>query len=860
MVGRSLAALLLSVVLCAQSITSEQLAAVKTDEVSQEPAQSVADVEKETTPDSSETKTGFRDVLQSIMRVGQKDVEEPIPEPEATEEPQDGKMNSEDAEVLQTPETKTGFQDILQSIKVIGQKDAEEPIPETEAPEEPQNDKMNSEEAELPRPETPDAQIQEGPQKVLQYIMGMNPEDAENPLLEIPTVEADYFKDFGYSEDIVLSGIFEANAYYFQIPKYWDARYAYAQIEVELSQLIKDVPASLTFMVNGVPVVSYAMDYQNGKAQTFFVELPLELLTEGYNRFEITGYVRIYDDEGCIDDFSGANWISIRKSSFIQVGYDLKPYQQRISEYPYPFMSTIDETGASTSIMVSDNCAEGELAAALMLRADLGNETALEDRISLVRVSDVSPDADYRILVSLYDHLSQEKQRIVDTSIGGQNLKHQALVKILMNEENRPMLLITSDNESCLMEAVIMLLDEDRVSQEKTDQTFVKEDASRVIMDKADINDMEAGRYTLEGLMNSGLSFVGPFHQEGDIYLPFSGGYVLSNSGKVVLKFRYSENLDFRRSMITVYWGDVPVASKKLTKANAGGDELAFTMPADVVGTYAGKITIAFELELPDLFCTPRLDEMPWAYVTSDSTFYLPVGTGNEFTFSQRPYPFEVSSKFHDLCVVIPDQISAVELDTLGQVVARYGESLTPYGKIQAAYASSLSSDEDKAHNLIVIGNYSDNSLIRELNDKLYFRYREDGLAFQSNDSFILSDAYAPELVSMQLMYSPYCEDRAVLVVAATDDTTMENLREFISLSNNVWKLEKDTILIDSDLEIKTFALAGKKEAVKEPILKSMLESNEEAAIFTIVAASVMLLFLLAAVLILIRVYWRQKK
>ena len=105
MVGRSLAALLLSVVLCAQSITSEQLAAVKTDEVPQEPAQSVADVEKETTPDSSETKTGFHDFLQSIMVMGQKDAEEPIPEPEAMEEPQDGKINSEDAEATQTPET-----------------------------------------------------------------------------------------------------------------------------------------------------------------------------------------------------------------------------------------------------------------------------------------------------------------------------------------------------------------------------------------------------------------------------------------------------------------------------------------------------------------------------------------------------------------------------------------------------------------------------------------------------------------------------------------------------------------------------------------------------------------------------------
>ena len=67
-------------------------------------------------------------------------------------------------------------------------------------------------------------------------------------------------------------------------------------------------------------------------------------------------------------------------------------------------------------------------------------------------------------------------------------------------------------------------------------------------------------------------------------------------------------------------------------------------------------------------------------------------------------------------------------------------------------------------------------------------------------------------------------------------------------------------MLIDSEQEVRTFELAEKKAAVSTPLLKRMLDSNEDTAVFTLVSTAVMLLFLLAGILILIRIYWRQKK
>ena len=98
------------------------------------------------------------------------------------------------------------------------------------------------------------------------------------------------------------------------------------------------------------------------------------------------------------------------------------------------------------------------------------------------------------------------------------------------------------------------------------------------------------------------------------------------------------------------------------------------------------------------------------------------------------------------------------------------------------------------------------------------------------------------------------------MAAVALNDRTIGLIKEFISEDENVWELEKDTVLIDSDLEIKTYESAQARQEAKQPVLKTMLEENKEAAIFTVVATAVMLLLLLTTVLILIRIYLRQKK
>ena len=673
-----------------------------------------------------------------------------------------------------------------------------------------------------------------------------------------PETRAAYHKDFPYPADVVLSGLFQTNTFYFYVEDYWDVHDAYAEIQLDVSQLISDVPASLTFTLNDSPVVSYLIDYQNGRSQTFYVSFPMRLLREGYNTFGITGYARILDEEGCLDDFTDANWVNIRKESYVQVGYALKDHGRRLSYFPYPFITSADETGSGTYIAVPRAMSGSELEAALALRSALAQKTGGEDLIHLVTEDDMPREATGWIVIAEYDHLSAQSRATVDAYAAPDALADQGLA-LFEERDGVPLLFITSRDPDCLMETVAMLMDEERAMQETGAMALVGRGGIELKRAASAENMTASGRFTLESLTGRGIQLIGPFHQEAYVYLPYSGGFVLSEASKVALNFRYSKNLDFDRSMITVYWGDVPVASKKLTAESADGDELSFTMPYDVIGTHADSIRIAFELELPELFCTPRMDEMPWAYVAEDSAFYLPVGENTAYQFQLRPYPFERGSVFNDLVVVIPEALDAVQLQTLGQLIAAYGVSLEPYGEITVLRDGEVT-DDLKRHHLIVLGTWEDNALVRELNGHLGFAFTEDGAAYRSNSHLVLSQRYASEMVTLQLLGSPYEADRAVLVCSTASRENFRALSRFLAAEENLWALAGDTVLIDSDLEVKTYAIQEKAAPRQTPILKQLLEENRSATIFSVIALSVMLLLLLTVILIFTRTYWNQKK
>lgn len=737
----------------------------------------------------------------------------------------------------------------LLSASFAGQAEDAAPVPVPTA-----NDVRTSEEsASQPKAEISQPQAVSS---VRDYVFSTNPEDAGEPNRERPAVPAArHVKFFKYSENIVLRGLFQSNSHFFNIPKYWDTRYVLAQIEYTVSPLIQGVPASLTFFINAHPIYSCAVNYNNGASQVVFISIPLDLLREGYNEFTISGFVRLFDDDECLDDFSGANWINISEKSVIEAGYNLIDFGNKISYYPYPFMSTMDEFGQSLTVYVPQDATEEELRAAFLLRADLGDETEDEDHISFKILPAFTPEDGNAVIIARQDRLPKEaREHLPDT---GKDINSGALV-YEYGEDGGWTLVITAGKDQDLVEGACMLLDEDRVTQEKDCWAFVPAGSAQSVVTSRSLSSLIENGETIKSISGvSGIDFVGPFHQESVVYLPFSGGFVLGEGGKIELIMRYSDNLDFDRSLVTVYWGDTPVASRKLDREKASLDVFSFMMPADVVGTHAASLKIAFDLEIKELYCTKRADEMPWAYVSGNSTLFLPVGISSVYDLALRPYPFQQLGLFNSLAVVVPDKMDEEEYALFGRTAALLGANVSPYGSLRVWFGSKYPAKEQNCH-VVTIGTWRSNAFIRAINEKLSFSYSVDGDRFLSNQQLLLSERYAARIGVLQLIRSPYQEGRAILCLSAADDTGLHCIDRFAAVQKNNWTLSGDAFLIDEDLETKSYRFM-EEITVRQATLRERFEEHKDAVLFTLVSTGAMLMMLIAVLIILLR-YRRNRR
>lgn len=149
-----------------------------------------------------------------------------------------------------------------------------------------------------------------------------------------------YYADFTFGGVRTLSGITTTLSLYANLPKYAQPTNAVLCLSYTASDLILTDISSLTFYMNGTPFGSKQIVVRGDGAQTVvYVTVPVELLQTGYNLLEILSYVRLTDDEGCKDDYNGANWVKIADTTCLRIYYEISDDADELYMYPYPFVA-----------------------------------------------------------------------------------------------------------------------------------------------------------------------------------------------------------------------------------------------------------------------------------------------------------------------------------------------------------------------------------------------------------------------------------------------------------------------------------------------------------------------------------------
>ena len=107
----------------------------------------------------------------------------------------------------------------------------------------------------------------------------------------------------------------------------------------------------------------------------------------------------------------------------------------------------------------------------------------------------------------------------------------------------------------------------------------------------------------------------------------------------------------------------------------------------------------------------------------------------------------------------------------------------------------------------------------------------------KSNSKLVLSDRFARETAALELIRSPYSEGRTILALCATDAPTSRLLAEFLSKITLRPALTGDCVLVDPDLDIRTFRFAEERDEETKPSFTKFIAENKTSALFVLLTA-----------------------
>lgn len=658
-------------------------------------------------------------------------------------------------------------------------------------------------------------------------------------------------KTYKYENDVKMNGVISSNDKFFNIQDNWNVKNAKVNLTFTKSELLDVDYSTITVFVNDTPVESQKLSGKKEYKKTREINIPTDLLRDGYNQVSIKAYKTI-SDKVCRDDSNTANWLVIHKESSISINYNYKASSNLISNYADTYFNLDNGSNVNTTLVVPNNYTSGELSAGMILSSDFGSKLKYEN---------INFD------FNLYKDFKNKNNNVI--FMGKENTTPASILKLLNKNEksnldkncvikqvpsvfnkNKKMLLIISNNDKLLENAAKLLSSNSLISNLNKSTIIINE--------KTNIKDLEdeenKNKIYLQELGYENILMKGPFSQEVIMDVNVPKEKVVTNSSKLKFNIRYAENLDFERSLATVYVNDVPIGSKKLSKDKSNNDTLEFDFPSEVVGKNYYQIKVVFNLELLDLQCVTRDTDNPWAYISSKNSFIeFDYKDNNELTLANYPYPFVKNDMLNEVKVVVPSKLTSKELTNVANIISYIGRDVSSNsGNLNVVQDDEFKSN-DKNSNLLVIGTPNNNSIIKDLNSSLNLKFKDNFSGYESDDKIKFVGDFSSQIASIQLIKSPYNNEKSAMVISATNSKDLNLVTTYLTSLELAKSFKGDTVVVGENAYSEDLSYNIKEESEDKEVSES--KSLNKNLIFFIVIAIFLFITIATSVVLLIKKY-----
>lgn len=650
------------------------------------------------------------------------------------------------------------------------------------------------------------------------------------------------------SNHVSLSGVTAARSLYIQLEDYWNVSDLTLHLDYQATQLTRGEESSVTLAMNGTKFYSFRPVVDDQKKQSLSVSVPKELLIKGSNTLSIEGYIITnLPDQICVPIEKRDNWLELYKTSFSTTTFTKTDTINSIREFNQQFVGLDTLKEKKSAIGVPSNSESQELEAAVYALSGFAKSNRSEENaIPMLPFHDPKLEARETVaIVSLYDQLPEQWKQ----ALGQVNVDNKALIRVA-NTDHQSALIITSKDPAMLEKAGRLVGNQTLVSQLDGQEKWV--DANTNV----DTPDVTVRRDVT--LTETGDKLTGMMHQEKSYFVSLPANRFIAEASKISLDFRYSDNLDFDRSLVTILINNTPIGSKKLTKELSNQDQLTLTIPKnlDVSGNFS--VTVAFDLELKSAGCIELQDQMPWAYITKESMLQLNTKDRTDLLFNNYPNPFLRDASFNKIAVMLPTEMDSYTYLTVGNLfhlLGKYAEANT--GEVVFFNQQNMPKESElEQYNLISIGSYKSNPWVQKHNKELFFKYSQDGAGIVSNEKISIEEDYGKRIGTLQLLQSPYAPGYGWLAVTGASSKYDYLASNLLATEQGKWKVYGDGIVTDIDGNLQAFRFKKQAEEEGNSLLNELAERGDVLGF--IVVLGLIFIMVVISLILLIRKYRKR--
>ncbi|MFC4098735.1 cellulose biosynthesis cyclic di-GMP-binding regulatory protein BcsB [Paenibacillus xanthanilyticus] len=672
-------------------------------------------------------------------------------------------------------------------------------------------------------------------------------------------IKADVNNIVLFADDRVLQGVSNREDYYFEIGK---SRKLLPGSYIELiyghSQTLIASRSTLTILLDDVPLGSVFLNEKNREGAKWRMDISSFPFDPGFHKLSIVTHMEVTNDL-CTDQDNTANWMRISSDSIIHLNTTSSYASPDLSYYPSPFLEKGSTKPLNAAFVLPDTASNADLTALTRLSQYFASTVAaINLDMDVYRESDVSNKLlgeQPLIWIGAAQEWTQSGAQVLaqlrKEQPNGAEANRIALVASPANSDITNLFIMA--DESAMANAVTMLTDETLIGQlygksvsipetiTSLDQSANAETSSKT--QQVTFADMGYGNLTVESLM------VGAAR----ISYPIPSEWELKSGVKLNLKYKHSKALNFAQSMIAVKVNGIPVASKFLSAESSEAGVLNLELSKDLFTSQRSidiDVGFQFSANVSEAACSASSSHIGnWAVIDSSSSLSYVYKKRNTTELQNLPSPLATKGDWSESAILVPKDASASELSALATFMGMIGRNETSGLGLQVLALDGSAWEQAAADKQLLVVGSADKLPQKLLACPEGAVTIKDGQLTPTAAQVELLGSIRERAAWLQLCQSPLNEDRAMVMVAATDEGAIGLVNAAMVAPATNAKIAGRLAVIDERKEVHPFLVSQQAADQSSSASELLTTANKTVADRLLMIGGIAIVMIAAAVL-----------